>query len=306
MMLLICVLTLYALLEVRFIRVNSSGTSTAAKEYHFSLLQMMDIASTYMGTFGLNHRNMRNSLFIVAPTSPQKKLLSWYFSRIGVHIVHTESALTMAKVINRRKPKVVIAYSTSMCQLTRLKERSYIIHDPSVVVMVAEWLSDTEWIRAQRTWHQTRLEQLYGASELAAIAHRQRDGSYRLLKGVEFDQTESVFTHRKSKFYTDDSVTTIGDALLVLQSNRYEYEQRLLDKGLELMDCTPKLMCFQVQVHDPAVMTIAFHGDVEERLVENHFSVESVLPVSAVRGEAAFKRRHTQGMEQLKIGAVIR
>lgn len=300
------VVAFYAFLKARFILVYSSGSSATSKKYHFSPFQMLDIASAYMDTFGLSHQNVRNSLFIIAPSSPKKKLLSWYFSRIGMHVAHTESALTMAEIINRRKPDAIVVYSTCMCQLTRLKERCYIVHDPSVIVLVAEWLSDAEWIRAQRAWRQTRLEQLYGASELAAIASRQRDGTYRLFKNVTFHPKENVFTHHRDEFRSDDSIRATADGSLVVRSNRYQYEQRLLEKGLELMDSTPELMCFQVQIHDPAVITVAFHGNVDEQLIKVHFAVETVLPVSAVRGEAAFKRRHTKGMEDLKVGAIIR
>jgi hypothetical protein len=263
---------------------------------YLSLLDLMHTAWKYQSV-RQNLWMFSNILFIIPPMcQPHQNGIVRYLYQ---SIPHTTSALRIAKLINRDKPSTVLVYATSLCQLTRLREKKYLLHDPDLLIIVAEWTSDREWFRTLNTWKKSRVEQLYGASELPAIANRQPNGTYRLLDGVTFDGVD--FKKNGRHTHSNDGITLEQDGSIRLHCIRNQYDYKLLDCGLALMDQSD-LMSFQVSSSE-ASTTVAYCGNVNSRVIETHFRKIGVK-VKAVRGDAAFQTVHSDYSS--KVAAVIR
>lgn len=201
-------------------------------------------------------------------------------------------ATRLARAINQNRPRLLVAFTTGLAQLTGLRERGLVAWTPEVVVLHGGHLGDEEWAATRKAWEPARVEQFYGASECPLIAVRAAGGSYRAAPGSQVRPTAGGvwvrgFPLRTWLFLADDVRPARGGGLAIGNARPRYYDamvacgERAVRRG--------QLEAFQIQRLGGAEYRVVHVSGLTPAEVRAVFAEELPAEAAVAAGERHFR-----------------
>lgn len=283
---------------------GTTGGKPKTTDHRWTLADVSRLQFGYGKAMGFRPRHLASLMVIILKpgkaATPEGR--RWARSTMGVwtsrgarwKLYHHDPPTSLAREIDRRRPKAVVMLGSTIKQLTRMREVFGSPRwTPEVVGLVGEGLTDEEWFRTQEAWAPARVEQAYGASECPLIAMRDRDtGLYHPVGDTKLRCGDGHVDVKgfpsKNWVRLGDAVTRVGAETFAVPAHRDQRVADIMEAGYALQE-SGQVECFQVQEWGRGMnVEIAYVGDADPDEVASAFKVvfPSKETVTAKKGEA--------------------